>query len=308
MHVSFVGAGAIGSYYAGLLSRTGHDVSLFARGAHLDAIRASGLAVRTPDDSFTVAVHATASPADLDGADYAIVAVKSYSLPEVAPMLAALANGGTTIVPLLNGIDVADRLAAFGVPRDRILPGLTGISVVRVAPGVVERRSPFQRIVIGETHGEASPRAMLLEAALHQAGIPTRVSHDIRLDLWKKFAFLAPMAAACGLTRKTVGEVRASRDGRALITGALHEIIEVGRAAGVPWASDDEATTLGEIDGLPAMMKPSFLLDLERGGPTELDVLSGTVSRLGRELGVPTPVHDEAAAALDASTPTAAGA
>jgi 2-dehydropantoate 2-reductase len=301
MRIAVIGGGAIGSYYAGLLTHAGNDVRLFTRGAHLDVIRATGLTIRTTDGARTIAVTATDSAAQLEGVEYAILAVKSYSLPEVALVLVSLARGGATIVPLLNGIDIDDRLVALGVPRPSLLPGLTTISVVRSAPGVVERRSAFQRIVIGEPDREPSPRAQHLAVALQQAGIEARVSADIRLDLWRKFAFLAPMAAACGLLRQSVGGVRATAAGRDLITGALREIIEVGRAAGVSWSDHDEASTLGSIEALPATMKPSFLLDLERGGPTELDVLSGTVSRLGRELGITTPIHTEVTTTLEGS-------
>ena len=298
-----VGAGAIGSYYAALLTRAGHDVRLLARGAHLDALRAAGLAVTTADESYTVAVAASDVAADLAGADYAIVAVKSYSLGEVGPLLAELARGGATVVPLLNGIDIEDRLVALGVARDRVLPGLTTISVVRTAPGKVERRSAFQRVVVGEVSGEESARAASLSAILDGAGISTRVSADIRLDLWRKFVFLAPIAAACGLTREPIGAVRASAMGRPLLVGAVREILDVGSRLGVPWSTAEEETTLGAIDALAPAMKPSFLLDLERGGPTELDVLSETVARLGRELGVATPVHARAAATLGGVAP-----
>ena len=301
MRIAVVGGGAIGSYYAGLLAHAGENVHLLTRGAHLDAVRAAGLTIRTPDSTMRIPVAATDSATALDGAEYALLAVKSYSLPEVAPALGSLARGGAAIVPLLNGIDIGDRLASLGVPRPAILPGLTTISVVRSAPGVVERRSAFHRIVIGEPGGQPSPRALRLVTALHGAGIEARVSGDIHLDLWRKFAFLAPMAAVCGLMRQPVGEVRSTPAGRELIAGALHEIIQVGRAAGVAWSDTDEASTLGAIEALPATMKPSFLLDLERGGPTELDVLSGTVARLGRELGIPTPIHAEATATLDGS-------
>jgi 2-dehydropantoate 2-reductase len=269
VRIAILGAGAVGSYYGALLARAGHDVRLFARGAHLAAVRAAGLTVRTPQETFTVPVIATDQPAELAGAEYALVTVKSYGLPEIAPVAADLAAGGATIVPLLNGIDADDRLAALGVARERILPGLTTISVVRVEPGVVERRSPFQRIVIGEVDGETSSRALVLGAALHQAGVPTRVSRTIRLDLWRKFAFLAPLAAACGLTRQSVGELRASREGQELIAGAVAEVIAVGRRAGIVWSSDDERAILDAIAALPAPMKPSFLLDVERGGPTD---------------------------------------
>ena len=292
MRIAVVGGGAIGSYYAALLARSGQDVRLLTRGAHLDALRERGLLLRTTTGEETIPGQATDLPWELQGSEYAIVAVKSYSLPDVSPVLVGLTLDGAVIVPLLNGVDIDDRLAALGVTRSSVLPGLTVVSVVRSAPGVVEQRSTYQRVVIGEHAGEMSARARALVDALHGAGFEARVSTDIRLDLWRKFVFLASMAAACGFLRRSIGEVRATPEGRELLAGAVHEIIELGRAVGVAWADDEEASTRAALDALTPEIKPSFLLDVERGGPTELDVLSGTVSRLGHEHGIATPVHD----------------
>jgi 2-dehydropantoate 2-reductase len=204
------------------------------------------------------------------------------------------------VVPLLNGVEAADRLIAAGVPGERVLGGLTGISAVRIGPGIVERRSPFQRVVVGERQGGLSERAERIAAAFREAGAEARASDDITVDLWRKFAFITTMSAACGLARTSIGPVREAPLGNLLIERALREVIAVARAHGVALPADAEADVLALVSGMPGAMKPSFLLDLEAGGPTELDDLSGAVSRLGRQAGVETPVHDVATAALSA--------
>ena len=302
MRVAVIGAGGVGSYYGGALAKAGHDVVLLARGAHLEALRSKGLEVRTPEGSYVAKVRATGDPAELGAAEFAIVAVKSYSLAEVVPAVRVAAEGGAAIVPLLNGVEAADRLVAGGVPADRVLGGLTQISAARVAPGVVERRSPFQRVVVGERAGGRSERAERIAAAFREAGADAEASEDITADLWRKFAFIATMAAACGLARAPVGPVRAAPLGRLLLERSVREVFAVGRSRGVPLAAGEEAKTLAFIESLPGPMKPSFLLDLEAGGPTELDDLCGAVARLGRLGGVETPVHDTATAALGAAT------
>ena len=113
------------------------------------------------------------------------------------------------------------------------------------------------------------------------------------------------MAAACGLLRAPVGEVLSNPMGKGVLLEALSEVIRVGRARGVNWAANDEKATVDAIASLPFGMKPSFLVDLERGGPTELDVLSGTVLRLGRKLGIATPVHERVVRELAAEMPFA---
>jgi 2-dehydropantoate 2-reductase len=301
MKIAILGAGGVGSYYGGTLARAGHQVTLLARGAHLDALRQRGLEVRTPDETFTAAVSATDDPRELGEVDVAVVAVKSYSLPEIAPATRSLAATGADILPLLNGVEAADRLIAAGVLGDRVLGGLTEISAVRTGPGAVERRSAFQRIVVGERTeraGGASERAERIAEAFRAAGAEARVSADITVDLWRKLAFIATMAAACGLARSPIGPIRRAPLGQLLLERAVHEVAAVGRGRGVALPADVEAKILAFIASLPDPIKPSFLLDLESGGPTEIDDLCGAVSRLGRLAGVETPVHDVATAAL----------
>jgi len=292
MRLAVIGGGGVGSYIAGLLAHHGQDMRLFTRGAHLDAIRTSGLVVRTPNQSYTVALAATDDAQTLVRSDYAILTVKGYDLGDIAPVTRLLTSNGTTIVPLLNGVDIADRLAELGIARERILDGLITISAVRTAAGIVERRSGFQQITIGEADGELSARAVRLGTALDEAGLPTKVSREIRLDLWRKFAFLTSLAAACALRRAPIGGVLSDPSGRHLLVDALAEVTAVGRAAGVAWTTDDEARILTTLESLPAAMKPSLLVDLENGRSTEVDTLSGTIVRLGREHGIDTPVHE----------------
>lgn len=306
MKIGVVGAGGIGSYYTGLLTRAGNAVRLIARGDHLAAIQGHGLEVRVPGETFTVAPDATSDSALLADCEYVIVAVKVYSLASVAPALVAAAQHGATIVPLLNGVDVAERLMALGVPKESIVGGLIAASLVRSAPGVVERRSPFDRIVLGELDRAPRDRSKRLIEAFAAAGVASRVSDDIALDLWRKFAFIVPITVGCGLSRQPAGRVLATPNGRALFAGALREIVDVSRTSLSPLSADDETRIRDDLFALPTAMRPSFLLDLEHGGPTEVDLLAGTVSRIGRDHGIPTPIHDVATAAFEIATQPAA--
>jgi 2-dehydropantoate 2-reductase len=301
MKIAIVGAGGVGGYYGGCLARAGHDVAFLARGDHLAAIRAQGLEIREPEGSSRVAVAASDDVDDLAGAELAVVAVKSYSLPEIAPAVSKLAERGAVVLPLLNGVEAVESLAGRGVDLARILAGLTMISAARVAPGVVERKSAFRTAVVGEPGGGGSARAEAVAAVFREAGVETRVSEDVAVDLWKKFLFIATVSAACGLARAAVGAVRGAPYGRLLFERAAAEVGAVGRSRGVALPAGEEERVLGTIDGLAPALKPSFLLDLERGGKNELDILSGAVARYGRQAGVATPIHDAVVAALSAA-------
>jgi 2-dehydropantoate 2-reductase len=301
MRVAVVGAGGVGGYFGGAIARAGHEVRLFARGENLGAIRSRGLEVREPEGAWKVTVVATDDVGELLPADLAVVAVKSYSLPELAPVVARLAEAGAVALPLLNGVEAFESLVAAGVPADRMLAGLTAISVEKTAPGIITRKSDFRTVVVGERGGGPSERAERVAAVFREAGADARVSQDIAVDLWRKFLFLATLAAACGLSRAPVGAVREAPLGPELLERAGREIAAVARARGVALPAGEEDQVLQRLSALPAALKPSFLLDLEHGRPNELDVLSGAVSRYGRACGVPTPVHDTAVAALSAA-------
>jgi 2-dehydropantoate 2-reductase len=301
MEVAILGAGGVGSYFGGALARAGHGVHLWARGANLEALRRSGLEVRTPEGTYTVRVSATDAAEELGQVELAIVAVKSYSLPELAGAARTVALRGATLLPLLNGVDAAEQLTNLGVPRESILGGLTMISAERVAPGVVERKSAFQSIVLGELDGTSSLRARHFVQTLTGASVDARESSQIEVELWQKFVFIASVATVCGLARSAIGAVHSVPEGTTFIGAAVAEVVAVARALGIRLPEDQDARSVATIQGLPSQMRPSFLADLERGGATELEALMGAVSRMGHEAGVPTPVHSAATAALSAT-------
>jgi 2-dehydropantoate 2-reductase len=296
--VIVLGAGAIGAYYGGQLARTGHDVTLYARGENLTAIRRSGLEIRTPEGSTVVKVAATDRADELGAADFAILGVKSYSLDSIGPVVRQTAEKGAAILPFLNGVETTDHLLKLGVSRAALLGGVTRISVARMQPGVVERRGAGQSVIIGELDGQTTDRVTRIATAFRDAGADARVSNRIDVDLWQKFIFLAAIAGACGLARVPVGVLRERPLGRRLFQRAVQEVVDVARARGIPLADDETTQVTGAIDALPPGTKPSFLFDLESGGPTELDVLSGAVSRYADEAGLSAPIHDAITAAL----------
>jgi 2-dehydropantoate 2-reductase len=154
---------------------------------------------------------------------------------------------------------------------------------------------------MGELSGGVSQRAERIASAFREAGVDASASEDIALALWQKFVFIASVSAVCGLARSPIGPLRDSALGRRLIERAVREVATVGRVRGVALPADEESRTLALIASLPPAATPSFLRDVQAGGPTELDILSGAVSRLAESTGIETPVHDTAAAALAAA-------
>ncbi len=292
MKVAILGAGGVGGYYGGLLARSGNDVTFIARGAHLAAIREHGLRVESVHGDFEVRpAQATDDPATVGPVDLVLVTVKSYDLEAAAAAAQPLVGPGTAVLPLLNGLDAAERLAAV-LGDDPILAGLTHISASIAAPGVIRQVSPLRRITFGERSGAITPRVERIRDVLEACGIEVVITSAVEVALWEKFVFIASIGGVCALTRLPIGPVLATPETRQLYLDALREVEAVGRARGVALPADMIESTLRLTEGFAPPTKPSLLADLEAGRPLELEALSGTVVRYGREAGVPTPVHD----------------
>ena len=305
--IAVLGVGGIGGYYGGVLARAGHDVFALARGANLGALRERGLVVRAPGEEWKSAVTASDDAGELsrsfEADDVVLVTTKAYSLDGIAPAVKRFAERGAVVVPFLNGVSAGDRLVELGVPRAQVIGGVTYISAVRIEPGVFERRSTFQRVIVGELPNGISPRTKNIATQFADAGVEAAATEDITLALWQKFVFLASIAAACGLTRLPIGPVRDTPLGAKLIQRAVREAVAVGRARGIVLPEDEEARVMNSINSLPASSQPSLLLDLLAGSPTEVDVLSGAIARFGEENKIETPIHDAAAIALAQRNP-----
>jgi 2-dehydropantoate 2-reductase len=294
MKFIIAGAGGVGGIIGASLARAGHEVSWLARGRNLAALRTTGLSVESPLGNFTLGPQQASDDArELGAADAVIVAVKLYDLAALAPRLAPLATPDTLLLPLQNGIEGPSILAA-ALPGARVLKGMVVVKAALSQPGRVVCKSGFVRIRMG---GRAGLEA--LAGALNSGnGMTATVSPDIDGDLWRKFVMLASFSAVSCLARASIGAVLDNRQAFDLLLQAVAEATSVAGALGVQMPANPRDIVEPQIKDLPREGKPSMLEDLEAGRPLELDFLSGTVVRLGREHGVPTPVHATACSAL----------
>jgi 2-dehydropantoate 2-reductase len=301
-----VGAGAVGGYYAARLAHAGLDVSLLARGAHLDAIRARGLWVWSPLGDLVVHPRASAQAADIGPVDVILYAVKTYDNPVALPLLQPLLGPDTIVLTLQNGVSSAGDVGA-AVGPDRVLAGPTYIATALKAPGLILQTGTHRRIVFGEVHRpEAMPSARVAALAelFRRADIQGEPVADARVPLWEKFIYLAPFAAVTGTARQPAGVVWSTPALRSTLEAAFAETEAVARAEGIAVAADVGDRVRGYMDALPASTRSSLLIDLQAGKRIELDALAGDVVRRAVALGVKTPVMATLAAAL---TPYAGG-
>ncbi len=286
--VVVIGAGGLGSYVGAVLARAGHDVALVVRGAHAEAVRANGLEVRAPEEIFHTRPRCIAPGAAIPTADVVFIAVKAYSLDEVAESVATLAENGAIVIPLLNGVDVSKRLEAVGVPGDRLIDGVAYLTAFRTEPGVIERKGAHQRLVIGSTTGTDPEALERVRAVFASTPVDVVIAEDIRVEIWLKMAVVCSLAVICGVTGDAIGPIRRHEFGGDLQARAISEVLGVGRSVGVALPNDAEARVGGTLDAFPDDFYPSVLHDLRSGRPTEMDWLGGTIAKLGREVGVET--------------------
>ena len=164
-------------------------------------------------------------------------------------------------------------------------------------PGVISHNGKIAKLIFGEFDRPNSQRAEALRAIFEGSGIESEVVKDIEVQLWSKFALIASMSAINCLMRLPIGAVLADDDGRQLFMDAMREVVAVAGAPGVILPKDIIERHIAFCEAIPNA-KASMLQDLERGKRLEVHYQSGTVARLGAEVGVSTPIHRTAFVAL----------
>ncbi len=307
MRIAVFGAGAIGGFIAAALARSGTDVCVVARGAHLDAIRQGGLRVEASDlGSFTAGIAASNDLRELGDVDFVLITFKSHQWPGVLPQFDRAIERDTVFVTLQNGLpfwysrDQALESVDPGgevlrtIPYERIIGGVVHASGHIAAPGVV-RQSGGMLYPLGELDGRATARIQALSQAFENAGLHAPIEPDIRRNIWRKLVNNTALNPVSALTRASVHEMLHDAGTRAVLRAIIEEALMVARASGVePGVDADERLKWAEHI---ADVKTSMLQDLEARKPLELDPIAGATVELARRYGVSVP-HIETAHAL----------
>ena len=292
MRFVFIGAGGVGGYYAARLAKSGQDVAVVARGAHLEAIRRHGLRVVGPLGDFTVPLAAESDPTRLGEADVVVLTVKTYDNATALPLIKPLVGKRTVVLTIQNGVDSADEVAAV-VGEGPTLAGATYIATAVESPGVIRQTGTHRRVVFGECFGAPtaiSPRVAAIEPVLKAADIEAEAVADARPAIWEKFTYLAPFAAFTGAARLPLGPLWADAFTREMFVAAVREVVDVARAHGVTMATDHLDRMRTYVAAIPPATRSSLLIDLSQGKRIEVEALQGSVVRRGQAKGVPTPI------------------
>jgi 2-dehydropantoate 2-reductase len=313
MKICIYGAGAIGGYIGVMLKRAGADVSVIARGSHLEAIRQNGLKLQIKGEELCAEMPASSNPADLGPQDYVIIALKAHQAWEVAREMAPLLGPNTAVVTAQNGLpwwyfygiegQYANRriesVDPGGRQWDAIGPeriiGCTVYPATEViAPGVV-KHIDGDKFGLGEPNRARTERTEKLSQLFSSAGLKAPILPEIRNDIWLKLWGNLCFNPISVLTRATLDIVATDPGTRALSRNMMLEAERIGRRIGVHFRVDAER----RINGAARVgaHRTSMLQDLERGRPLELDAMLTSVQELGRLVELDTP-HIDAVLAL----------
>jgi 2-dehydropantoate 2-reductase len=301
MKFAILGSGAVGGYFGAKLARSGQDVAFVARGAHLDAIRARGLEVRSEKlGDFTVRAAAESDTSMIGPVDVAIVAVKAYDNATALPMLRPLIGPHTVVLTLQNGVDSVDEVAAV-VGERHVLGGTTYVATALEAPGLIVQTGVHRSIIFGEVFGDrshVSPRVQAVADVLAAADIQSRPVADARVPIWDKFVYLVPFSGFTGSARLPIGQVWKFAHAQAMFYAASREVAAIAAAEGVTISPDRFDTLREYMDNIPATTRSSLLIDLEQGKRIEVEALQGAAVRRAAKHGLPTPIVSTLYAAL----------
>jgi 2-dehydropantoate 2-reductase len=312
MRVLVMGAGGVGGYYGGLLARAGHEVTFVARGAHLAALQERGLEVRTQGQTIRIRpVTAVAQPAGAAGPggdlDLALFTVKNYDTEPAAAALEPALGPQTAVLSLQNGVDSPDVLAALLGPQ-RTLAGVTFIAAAVAEPGVILENGFSRAVTLGEPGGtEVTPRVRAIVHAFQEAGVEAQATADARQMLWDKFVVVAPHATVSALCQTPVGVTRRTPEAMELYRTMIQEALDVAGAAGCTFAPDRAEQIVALFQSAPEGQTSSMQRDYGARRRVELEALTGSVVRLGRRYGVPTPRFEALYAVLKVRAETFGG-
>jgi len=299
MKIGIVGTGAMGSVYAGLLGRAGHDVwAIDTWQEHIDAIAEAGLSVSGASGNFVVdAIHVGRSPQAAGPCDVWVIATKASAVDEVAAAIAPLLRPDDVVMAFQNGLGAGERVARR-VPDQHILIGIAeGFGSSIPAPGHVHHNG-MRLIRLGELRGGTTDRLVGMERTWRDAGFTVKAFAEVDLMVWEKFLCNVTLSAPTAAFDVTVGELMANPEAWAVALGCASEAYRVGVAKGIRFSFDDPLRYVTEFAATIPNASPSMRLDHLARRPSEVDAINGQVVELSRELGLEAPYNQTLCAIL----------
>jgi 2-dehydropantoate 2-reductase len=292
------GVGGVGGYFGGRLAyrirrgtALGYEIYFIARGPHLNAIRVHGLKLITPMKTFIARPNLAADDIRrIPDPDLILLCVKSYDLDGVVRKLSAKVNENTVIIPLLNGVDIYERIRAQ-LDNGIVLPACVFIGTHIQSPGVIKQSGGDGTIMFGKDPKHPNFTAQNVMDFLSRMGINYKWNDDPFPAIWEKYIFIAAFGLVTVHTGKTLGEIMDDAEARETVRAIMAEVCALATAKGISLPANVIEESLGKANRVPRDTKSSYQRDVESGRKSnEGDLYGGAIIRMGETLGVPTPV------------------
>jgi 2-dehydropantoate 2-reductase len=298
MKIAVIGSGGVGGYFGARLAASGSSVTFVARGRQFAALKRNGLSIQSSRGNLHLeAIRVVEDIAKVGPVDLAVIAVKLWDIEEVGKATKSLVDEGASVLSLQNGVEKDDVLRRY-LPAEAVLGAVCYISAEIGDPGVIRHSGIVQQIIFGEYSGKTSQRSTMFLEACRQATIDAEISDSIERLIWQKFVFLVGLSGTTTM-RQSIGSIRENERTRSFLLDLMREVVEVGRTRGVALDENFAQEQIAFCDTLPASMTSSMHRDLEQGHRLELPWLSGGVVRLGKMVGIETPLNRSVTAILE---------
>lgn len=294
--IAILGIGGVGGYLGGKLAARhagseDAEIVFAARGENARAIEENGLTISTSEgETNSRPSLVTDDPQKIGEVDLLVVATKAFDLEESVARYSKLIGPRTSILPLLNGVDHADRIRAICQDAD-VWNGCVFIVARLQSPGIVRVESEIRLYQFG---GVGSDREKLrrFDSMLRNAGVDSQLSADIEKTVWEKFIFISPLATLTSAFDSNIVGLLETDDKRTVLESMIAEVAAVARAKGINVGEDIETATLEKVRKAPPGATSSMHSDFKKGGRTELETLTGYVVREASRLRIAVPAYE----------------
>lgn len=298
--IAIVGCGAMGSVYAGLFASAGHEVWAIDRWAeHIEAMKKNGLRLEGKSGDRTVKVKATTEAKDAGTCDLVVLATKAMHVAVAAESVKALLGKDTPVLSIQNGLGGPETAAGI-LGRERVMVGVVGgFGASMKGPGHAHHNG-MELVRLGEFGGPITARLKKVEETWSGAGFKVKVFDDIDQLVWEKLICNCAYSGPCGIMEVTIKQVLDDPDLSKVSAACASEGYAVAKAKGVKLDFTDPVAYVRDFGAKIPNSRPSVLLDLMAGRKSEIDVINGSIPRVGKQVGVPAPVNETITALVKA--------
>lgn len=300
MKIAVIGAGAMGSVYAGILGDAGNEVwAVDTWVEHVAAIQARGLTVEGASGNRTVRIQATSEPREVGVCDLVVIATKAFDVEAAAHSVKPMLGPETVVLPIQNGLGSAGRIAAV-LGDDRVAIGVAGgFGASIVGPGHAHHNG-WELLRLGERHGPATERIRRIARVWKDAGFHVQSYDDVDQLVWEKLICNVCFSGTCAILERTIGEVLDDPAAWQVASSCATEAYEVARARAIKLDFDDPVAYVRAFGEKIPGARPSMLLDVIARRPTEIDVINGAIPPAAKEVGLTAPVNETVTALVKA--------